>query len=187
MVTPLPAPSSPPFRDNLKALALELEGRCRKIRDAHFEAARRWDSVFSWLGVTAVVVGVIGGGTAGSGILGTAYPGAAAVFAAIAGILAATTAFLKPSDRSAAHKRAGDTYAAIRDEAAELYALNLALPGATDPELLAKYEGILKELQTAATDSPVIPTWAWNRVDRWNYQPTLAAQGPSTRASKRRP
>ncbi len=115
---------------------MEIEGRCRKVRDAHFEAARMWDQVYFGLGLAAVLIGVIGGGATGSGVLGQSYPALAALFASISGILAATTAFLKPSE----------------------------------PE------------------SPVIPTWAWDRVDRWTYTPTLGAkEGPSTRKGKRRP
>ncbi len=167
---------------------MEIEGRCRKVRDAHFEAARMWDQVYFGLGLAAVLIGVIGGGATGSGVLGQSYPALAALFASISGILAATTAFLKPSEHTEAHKRAGDLWASMRDRAADLYALELEMPGAKDDELKAKFEALLKEKDKISAESPVIPTWAWDRVDRWTYTPTLGAkEGPSTRKGKRRP
>ena len=167
---------------------MEIEGRCRKVRDAHFEAARMWDQVYLGLGLAAVLIGVIGGGATGSGVLGQSYPALAALFASISGILAATTAFLRPSEHTEAHKRAGDLWASMRDRAADLYALELEMPGAKDDELKAKFEALLKEKDKISAESPVIPTWAWDRVDRWTYTPTLGAkEGPSTRKGKRRP
>ena len=188
-VPPAPPPPVPTdFRKNLRALAMEVEGRCRKVRDAHFEAARMWDQVYFGLGLAAVLIGVIGGGATGSGVLGQVYPALAALFASVAGILAATTAFLKPSEHTEAHKRAGDLWASLRDRTADLYALELELPGAKDEDLKAKFEALLKEKDKISAESPVIPTWAWDRVDRWTYAPTLGPrEGPATRKGKRRP
>ena len=50
-----------------------------------------------------------------------------------------------------------------------------------------KREALFKEKDKVSAESPVIPTWAWDRVDRWTYAPTLAETGPAVRKGKRRP
>ena len=58
---------------------------------------------------------------------------------------------------------------------------------AQDAELKVKREALFKEKDKVSAESPVIPTWAWDRVDRWTYAPTLAETGPAVRKGKRRP
>lgn len=147
------------FREDLKELAADIENRSRVARDAHFLVARRWDDIGLWLGLSVVLVGVVGGG--GVGIF-TQNATVAAVFAALAGLLGAVSSFLKPSDQVERHKRAGDGWSILRDSAANLYKLKMEHGAATDDELQTLYDDLLASKQKITEQSPIIPTWAYD-------------------------
>lgn len=162
------------FRKNLSRLAQDIELRSRRARDAHFLAARRWDSANLWLGLSAVLAGVVGGGSAGAGFFPNVSSAAlAAWFAAIAGLLAAAASFLRPSDRIEAHKRAGDNWAILRDRAARFHALELARTDLNDRQLQESYDALLALKEEITRNSPVIPTWAYDRASKKTYPPTI--------------
>jgi len=148
------------FRDDLRELATDIEFRCRVARDAHFLVARRWDSIGFGLGLSVVLVGVVGGG--GGGIF-TRNATVAAVFATIAGLLGAVSSFLKTSDQVERHKKAGDAWSVLRDSAADLYKLKIEHGNVRDDRLQKLYDDLLVSKKTVTEDSPIIPTWAYDK------------------------
>jgi hypothetical protein len=148
------------FREHLRELAADIEFRCRAARDAHFLAARRWDSIGLWLGLSVVLVGVVGGG--GGGIY-TSNATIAAVFAVMAGLLGAVSSFLKPSELVGRHKKAGDDWSVLRDSAANIYKLQIEHSSdVSDDQLQTLYDTLLAEKKKVTEDSPIIPTWAYD-------------------------
>jgi hypothetical protein len=154
------------FRENLKILVKDIEERARIIRDAHFFAARRWDTVHLGLGLAAVLIGVVGGGSAGTGVGMAVNASLAAVFATTAGLLAAASTFLRPSERIEQHKRAGDNWAALRDRAAELWALRISQEDVDEATLEREYRELLKVKEEIQQGSPIVPTWAFDKSNR---------------------
>ncbi|UTP38176.1 SLATT domain-containing protein [Phenylobacterium sp. LH3H17] len=105
---------SEPPTDPLDAIRKELkrlEEDCIFSSKAHFNASRRWSHYHYWLGVPAVVL---------SAAAGTAFfkdlPDLAGAMASTVAVLTALSTFLKPSDRSAAHKTSGDQYLTLRND-----------------------------------------------------------------------
>ncbi len=149
------------FRQELKGLAADIEDRCRVARDAHFQVARRWDTIGTGLGLGVVIIGVVGGG--GGGIY-TQNATVAAVFATLAGLLGAVTSFLKPSDQVDRHKKAGDNWSILRDSAANLYKLQTMHTTMSDADLQKLYNSLLADKKKVTEESPIIPTWAYDRA-----------------------
>lgn len=151
--------------------------RSRWARDSHFYTARRWDRINLMLGLSAVMVGVVGGGSVGTGLFG-ALPSPvssslAGVFAVMAGLLAATVSFLRPSDRIEGHKRAGDKWSILRDRVATFYLVEMERTELEESTLQDAYESLLEEKAQVTEDSPVIPTWAYEKTRKQKYEPTL--------------
>jgi hypothetical protein len=91
---------------------LRIEEDCTHSGKSHFNAADRWDAYHMWFGVPAVAL---------SALASTAFfsdiPTTAGVLAGAVAILTALQTFLKPSERAAAHKAAGDQYLGLRNDA----------------------------------------------------------------------
>jgi hypothetical protein len=156
---------SSPVKENLAKLAKEVDDVCRWVRTAHFMSAGIWDVVGIVLGVSALVIGVAGGGSAGAGIFGTANPALAAVLSATAGLTAGVVSFLKPSDRATAHKKAGDDWSILRDKVASFWRLEIDYE--TDVTKLGKkYDDLLKEKEDITRKSPIFSNWVFNRAKR---------------------
>jgi hypothetical protein len=96
----------------IQAELLRIEEDCNHSGKSHFNAAARWGTYQYFLGVPSVVL---------SAAAGTAFlkddPRVAAAMSALAALLTALMTFLKPSERSAAHKSAGDQYLGLRNDA----------------------------------------------------------------------
>ncbi|OLD40797.1 MAG: hypothetical protein AUI21_03590 [Nitrospirae bacterium 13_1_40CM_2_62_10] len=148
------------FKENLLKLAKEVDSVCRWVRTAHFVSAGIWDVIGLFLGVSAIVVGVAGGGSAGAGIFGPANPALAAVLSATAGLTAGVVSFLKPSDRASAHKKAGDDWSILRDKVVSFWQLEIVLE--TDElKLEKKYDDLLKEKEDITRKSPIFSNWVF--------------------------
>lgn len=98
----------PAIHDELK----RIEEDCIHSGKAHFNAGIRWAKFHYGLGVPSVVL---------SALAGLAFfkdlPEVAGVMSGIVAILTALITFLKPSERSAAHKNSGDQYLSLRNDA----------------------------------------------------------------------
>lgn len=89
-----------------------IEEDCIHSGKAHFNAAERWTAYHYWLGLPSVIL---------SGLAGTAFfsdkTEIGGVMASCVAILTAIQTFLKPSERAASHKAAGDQYLGLRNDA----------------------------------------------------------------------
>ena len=154
---------SSPVLDNIVSMSQDMEKVCRIVRTGHFSAAGLWENVSLGLGLFAVIVGVVGGGSAGTGAFGSVNPGLAAVFAATAGLAAGAASFLKPSERADSHKKAGDSWSILRDKWATFW--RLQVPVEPDARKLAeKYEALRQEKENVTKESPVLSNWFFNQA-----------------------
>lgn len=109
------------FGAKIAAELLRIEEDCDYSGKAHFNAAGRWDAYHYWLGVPAVVLS-----TAASAAVFKHYELVAGSLSAVVAILAALQTFLKPSDRAAAHKSAGDQYLSLKNDGRVFREIRLA-------------------------------------------------------------
>jgi hypothetical protein len=96
---------------NVRTEVLRVEEDCIHSSKSHFNAAERWSTYNFFLGVPSIVLSVL----AGTAFLRD-YPGLAGLMSGIAAVLTALITFLKPAERAAAHKAAGDQYLTLRNE-----------------------------------------------------------------------
>ena len=98
--------------EKIKTEIQRIEEDCIHSGKAHFNAGERWTALNSWLGVPSVTL---------SALAGTAffkdYAAVAGGMSAVVAILTSLMTFLKPSERGAAHKSAGDQYLTLRNDA----------------------------------------------------------------------
>jgi len=162
-----------------------LGERCRTARDSQFLAAEYWDNVNRWLGLSAVLFGVVGGGTAaGTVALGTSWSiPIAAVLSTTAGLLAAANSFLKPLDRVEAHKRAGDGWSILTDKAKKIGQLDIHCTQ-THEEMLKKLDTLLEEKQKVTAVSPVIPQRMYDKAVKRIKKMSEAAEVRARTAKK---
>lgn len=99
-------------RDEIARELQRIEEDCVHSGKSHFNAAERWTAYHYWLGLPAVAL---------SALAGTAFFSAevlvGGVMSSIVAILTGVQTFLKPSERGAAHKSAGDQYLGLRNDA----------------------------------------------------------------------
>ena len=98
--------------EKIKAEIKRLEEDCVHSGKSHFNAAARWSFYNSIIGVPSIAL---------SALAGTAffkdYAVAAGMMSSVVAVLTALMTFLKPSERAAAHKGAGDQYLTLRNDA----------------------------------------------------------------------
>jgi hypothetical protein len=98
--------------DAIRTELERVEEDCIHSGKSHFNAHARWSCYHYWLGIPAVVL---------SSIAGLAFfkdfPEFGGALSAIVAVLTALSTFLKPSERAAAHKGAGDQYLSLRNDA----------------------------------------------------------------------
>ena len=98
--------------EKIKAEIARLEEDCIHSGKSHFNAADRWGQYNNWLGVPSVIL---------SALAGTAffkdYGLAAGLMSSVVAVLTALMTFLKPSEKAAEHKGAGDQYLTLRNDA----------------------------------------------------------------------
>jgi len=101
----------PKLKSKVRQELMRIEEDCVHSGKAHFNAGDRWSRYHFWLGVPAVAL---------SAIASTAFfaeqPVIGGLLAASVAILTALQTFLKPSERSSAHKSAGDQYLSLRND-----------------------------------------------------------------------
>ncbi len=112
-----------PAEDALAKMRRELERLeedCTLSGKAHFNASDRWGRYHFWLGIPAVVLSAV----AGAAFLKT-LPEIASALSTAAAVLTGIITFVKPSEKSAAHKTWGDQYLSLRNNARILRELGL--------------------------------------------------------------
>lgn len=91
---------------------LRIEEDCTHSGKAHFNASERWNAYHFFLGLPAVAL---------SALAGTAFfadqPVVGGVLSSAVAVLTAIQTFLKPSERSSAHKSSGDQYLGLKNDA----------------------------------------------------------------------
>lgn len=110
VLTTAAVPSSP--IEAIRSELLRIEEDCIHSGKSHFNAASRWGRYHYWLGIPAVVL---------SSFAGVAffkeYPVIGGSISSLVAVLTALSTFLKPSERSSAHKSSGDQYLSLRNDA----------------------------------------------------------------------
>lgn len=97
-----------------KQIALEcerIEEDSEQSAKRHFNAASRWASYNSLLGIPSVVIAGVA-----SAVSFASVPVLSGIFAATAAALTAVLTFLKPAERSASHNSYGNQYLRLRNE-----------------------------------------------------------------------
>lgn len=98
----------PLIRDELQ----RIEEDCTYSGKAHFNAGDRWNGYHYWLGLPSVIL---------SSLAGAAFvkdtPEIGGALSAVVAILTALMTFLKPSERASGHKKSGDQYLSLRNDA----------------------------------------------------------------------
>ena len=125
---------------------LALSKELRRIEEdsvhsgkSHHNAYDRWACYHLWLGIPSVIF---------SALAGTAFfqdcEVVAGLMSTFAGILTALITFLKPSERAALHKSAGDRYFALKNDTR--LCREIRLPFTSDqPNALTNLEELVQE------------------------------------------
>jgi hypothetical protein len=95
----------------IKAELLRMEEDCTHSGKAHFNAGDRWTRWNYIFGIPSVILS-----TAAGAAFFKDYPVIAGSMTSVVAILTALMTFLKPSERAAGHKSAGDQYLTLRND-----------------------------------------------------------------------
>lgn len=144
-----PAPDNEAF-SRLRAELLRVEEDCTHSSKSHFNAADRWGKYNLYLGVPSIILSV----AAGKAFFAS-HPGIAGIMSGAAGVLTALITFLKPAERSAAHKTAGDHYLALRNECRFFREVEIEISAAKNlPSGIIKTNGFAKRRNDLNKSSP---------------------------------
>jgi hypothetical protein len=142
---------------NLSPLQTELVKEADRIIEdtlhsakGHFNAGGVWHGRHYWIGIPAVIAGVVAGGTA---FVECTWVTSLSGF--VAASLTAVSTFLNPQDKAIQHKRIGDQYLALRNQARifrniEIYTLGTEMAKERLQQLATKRD----ELNNASLDIP---------------------------------
>ena len=109
-------------RNKIQAELSRIEEDCTHTGKAHFNAASGWEKQNLQIGIPAVALSAVA-----STAFFTNWEIAAGLMTAFVAVLTSLQTFLKPSERAAAHKSAGDQYLGLRDDARVYREITLAL------------------------------------------------------------
>lgn len=96
----------------IKAEVERIEEDCIHSGKLHFNAGSQWSLYHYWIGIPSVVLSVAAGAA-----FFKDYGIVASFMSAIVAVLTSLVTFLKPSERAAIHKSAGDQYLTLRNDA----------------------------------------------------------------------
>jgi hypothetical protein len=104
---------------NYSALQNELIAEADRIMEdgihsakGHFNASTIWNRRHYWIGIPAALMGVLAGSTAF-----TSWASITALAGFLAASLSTVSTFLNPQDKALQHKKLGDQYLALRNQA----------------------------------------------------------------------
>lgn len=138
--------------------------RAARMQEAHYTAGRSLGQRHIWLGIGAVTLGALVGGTVFASLSKDTsielkiLTGVLSVFATV---LTALQTFLKDFEASEKHKVAGAKLAHLK----HTIELVQVLPPASGDELRTKLSEIEAEWATARLDSPNLPPRLWRKVE----------------------
>jgi hypothetical protein len=134
---------------------------------AHKYTARRWSSLYLWLGIPSAVLAGVSGVSALSSFDNSKI--ITGILSILVASLTALNTFLDPSKRASNHLIASNKYDQIKDKARSSFLVVTDPTGKvidlvdkkTSPQILAqKFEDISIELQKLNSESPMLPKWA---------------------------
>ncbi|APT56121.1 hypothetical protein RGI145_02330 [Roseomonas gilardii] len=109
---PLNEPLNAALPAKIKTEIERLEEDCTHSAKSHFNASARWTRYNSLIGVPSIIL---------SALAGTAffkdYSAVAGLMTSAVAVLTALMTFLKPAERASEHKKAGDQYLTLRNDA----------------------------------------------------------------------
>lgn len=143
----------------IRAEALRIEEDATYSAKRQFEAHDIWDRRHLWIGLPAVILSV----AAGASVLAKAWPMVAAIVSLLVAVLTALLTFLKPSERAAGHKAAGDQYLSLRNDARVFRTIDL-VDGRPVNELAEAVRTLSKRRNELNGASPQTPRAAFNRA-----------------------
>ena len=138
--------------------------RAARMQEAHYTAARALGQRHVWLGICAVALGAIVGGTVFASLSKESsleLKIATGLLSILATVLTALQTFLKDQESSEKHKTAGARLAHLK----HMIELVQVLPPATDDELRIALSAIEDEWSKGRLDSPNLPPRLWHRVE----------------------
>lgn len=124
----------------------------------HFNTANIWRRRHYWLGVPATILGAL----AGAAIV-KHYLEIASLLSLAATILTGLVTFLKPTERAAEHKTAGDQYLALRNDTRLFREIELLEPEDTE-SLGDKIRALSQRRNELNQGSPEIPRKAFEKA-----------------------
>jgi hypothetical protein len=138
------------FNGLLAEEADRIEEDCTYSAKGHYESARIWGRWNLGIGLPAAVI------AAGAGFSGfSGMPELAGALAVLSGTLTSILTFLKPSERSSAHLKAGAQYNSLKNRA-RLYK-NVELPsGKTSRVLVRRVQQLSEDRNSLNEASPEI-------------------------------
>ena len=149
---------SPDLSGKMATEIERLEEDCIHSGKSQFNAGDRWRGLNLLLGVPSVIMGA----TAGTAFMKSA-PDIAGVLALMAAALTGLITFLKPSERAASHKSAGDQYLALRNDARVFRQIRLAHV-CDDAVALAGLDELSKRRRELNMASPQVATGDFNKA-----------------------
>ncbi len=156
--------------------------RAARMQEAHYTAGRSLGQRHIWLGIGAVTLGALVGGTVFASLSKDTsielkiLTGVLSVFATV---LTALQTFLKDFEASEKHKVAGAKLAHLK----HTIELVQVLPPASGDELRTKLSEIEAEWATARLDSPNLPPRLWRKVESTLTFEHFLARDPLARKS----
>jgi hypothetical protein len=145
----------------IKAARIEAENvkeDCKYSSKSHFNAADTWMRRNYWIGVPATVLGAL----AGAAII-KQHQELAGLLSLGATILTGLMTFLKPSDHASTHKKVGDQYLALRNDARlfrDIELLNMTESAA----VLEGIQSLTRRRNELNQSSPAIPWSAFKKA-----------------------
>lgn len=136
----------------IRAEAERIEEDATYSSKRHYEAHDIWNRRHLFIGLPAVVFSVL----ATANLLQDAWPIVTALMAVVVSVLTALLTFLKPSERAAGHKSAGDQYLALRNDVRVFRTIELELekPIEESARTVATLAKRRNELNSASQQTP---------------------------------
>jgi len=137
---------------------------------AHKYAARRWSTVYYWLGIPSAVLSSVSGISAFSNfdqskiIIG--------ILSLLVAVLTATNIFLEPNKKANIHLTSSNKYNQLKNRAEKSISVSLtnSFPqlrsGLSSESLDKEFVEISDQIQSIASESPILPEWAIRKARR---------------------
>lgn len=146
--------------EELRKEAERIEEDSDFTAQGHYNASAVWKSGHRWLGILATIASAL---TAGAALKEYSRE-AVAICSVIAGVLTAVLTFLRPSEESDRHHRAGDQSLAVRNRVRFFRNIDLLTRDKTDKELVESLRALTDERNVVLKASPIIPRRAFERA-----------------------